>query len=704
MNIENFSVKNFRVFDEFGASFPIKPISIITGCNSSGKSSIVKSIFILKPFIEQIINAYSKGYTIDVKNYKIDFTSYPNNSLGRFDKVIHKGSDSNEISIAYTVYSRQLSKEVEVSLIFFSQENDELNNAYLKDICISIEGEVFFSSSREEKGTCNLNLIKDDFFEFVELQQMYNTYSYLEQDLYIYNSDEQSITVKKIDNLKTKISQKNSHRVKDVFKYIYSINSKERGNTSNFYDSIEQIEWSKNNNSLFFIPILQHIDRINKNEISKYICDNFYKDFPKEEILASKKIIEDYYNSSFTSFTEYFKEKEKVFLENVSIKDDLFILDASNISIKNGSLFSDIFSIEAGSLKLNDDGTFSKNEDPDEKKRIDERNSERKEKAEKWCNLMTFNMIYYIVMKWNTVYTNEDNYFYKFNHLNRFDDTFGDFEHTSYLKLTVFASNIVKEALCIDQVCNLSYISSSRAEVKRLYSLENNDDFSKLLKKYFEAKKELDLQKNFFFKKYESNSFTNKWLKKFGIGDCISMDVNNDGLGVQIRIKKNTKDFSLLADEGYGITQLVSILLQIETSIMSAKKERVFTNSTIALSPESEKYKSNTIAIEEPEIHLHPKYQSLLADMIVDAYTSFNIHFIIETHSEYLVRKLQLLVATKELNSKDVSILYINSAFDENDKDIEIVKSISICDDGYLDGSFGPGFYDEAISLSRKLI
>ena len=34
-----YTIKNFRVFDEKGATLSIKPITILTGCNSSGKSS-----------------------------------------------------------------------------------------------------------------------------------------------------------------------------------------------------------------------------------------------------------------------------------------------------------------------------------------------------------------------------------------------------------------------------------------------------------------------------------------------------------------------------------------------------------------------------------------------------------------------------------------------------------------------------------------
>ena len=116
-------------------------------------------------------------------------------------------------------------------------------------------------------------------------------------------------------------------------------------------------------------------------------------------------------------------------------------------------------------------------------------------------------------------------------------------------------------------------------------------------------------------------------------------------------------------------------------------------------------YEVNTISIEEPEIHLHPKFQSILADMLVEACQKYNIHFIVETHSEYLIRKLQLLVAGHiegiGIDRSRVSIYYINS---EDDKSKQKVKRIEICSDGYLDDSFGEGFYDEATRLSRQLM
>ena len=99
---------------------------------------------------------------------------------------------------------------------------------------------------------------------------------------------------------------------------------------------------------------------------------------------------------------------------------------------------------------------------------------------------------------------------------------------------------------------------------------------------------------------------------------------------------------------------------------------------------------------------MHPKYQSLLADMFVEAYQKYNIHFIIETHSEYLIRKLQVMVADKEnnLTPNDVSLNYV-----EKDKNgVSSNRKIEILEDGRLSEPFGPGFFDESKSLVMKML
>jgi hypothetical protein len=200
----------------------------------------------------------------------------------------------------------------------------------------------------------------------------------------------------------------------------------------------------------------------------------------------------------------------------------------------------------------------------------------------------------------------------------------------------------------------MEYVSSSRVDVKRLYTLDYHNDFSSLLKRYFDKKRDfLDYKERVHTSdkhNYEVGSFINSWIQEFGIGQSLSISIDDEGLGAQIRLHKNENDKGrLLADEGYGITQLISILLQIETAILSAKGVKV--NRFWGLShldrydDSKFHYEINTIVVEEPEIHLHPNYQSLLADMFVEAYERYNIHFVIETHSEYMLRHIQVIVA-----------------------------------------------------------
>ena len=101
-------------------------------------------------------------------------------------------------------------------------------------------------------------------------------------------------------------------------------------------------------------------------------------------------------------------------------------------------------------------------------------------------------------------------------------------------------------------------------------------------------------------------------------------------------------------------------------------------------------------------MHLHPRFQSLLADMFVEAYQNYNIHFIIETHSEYLVRRLQVMVADKEtaLLPDNVSINYI----DKDESGLSHNRQIKIQEDGRLSEPFGPGFFNEADSLAMEIL
>lgn len=265
---------------------------------------------------------------------------------------------------------------------------------------------------------------------------------------------------------------------------------------------------------------------------------------------------------------------------------------------------------------------------------------------------------------------------------------------------------IVEESCSPDFIKGLLYINSASAQIARLYTIEDENKMCRALRNYNYRKRDrlnIDMHLSPEPLSYKPGSFLNKWIEKFEIGKSIEIKGTDEGLGLMIYLNTE-KGKRLLADEGYGITQLVSLLLQIDNSIpLDAQHIPTVTLEKEVLDCNlSYRYQPHTICVEEPEVHLHPKYQSKLAEMFVEAYQKYNIHFIIETHSEYLIRKLQVMVADKgnTLCPKDVSLNYVEK--DENG--VSTNRKIEILEDGRLSEPFGTGFFDEADMLAMDLL
>lgn len=67
----------------------------------------------------------------------------------------------------------------------------------------------------------------------------------------------------------------------------------------------------------------------------------------------------------------------------------------------------------------------------------------------------------------------------------------------------------------------------------------------------------------------------------------------------------------------------------------------------------------STIILEEPEIHLHPLAQSVLAELFVETSRKRKVQFIVETHSEHLFRRMQTLIAQQKTNADDCAMYFV---------------------------------------------
>lgn len=241
----------------------------------------------------------------------------------------------------------------------------------------------------------------------------------------------------------------------------------------------------------------------------------------------------------------------------------------------------------------------------------------------------------------------------------------------------------------IGRISTINYLSTVKEENSRIYIGTNNSTFTKLLKDY----SSLNIDK----------SFINKYLKAFEIGDEIIVNFERKHQVINISIKSDQFSERDLVDFGYGIKQLILILMHIAVIAKKNKKSKEVTNYEGDYGLE-DYYVSSILLIEEPETNLHPKWQSLLATMFVDANELYNIQLIIETHSEYLIRKFQTLTAEGQINSEDVKIFYLRGP-QKITTDRKQIETILIDSDGSIDYKlFDDGFFDEADKLELSLL
>lgn len=237
----------------------------------------------------------------------------------------------------------------------------------------------------------------------------------------------------------------------------------------------------------------------------------------------------------------------------------------------------------------------------------------------------------------------------------------------------------------------IEYITAHAANQNTIYNTADRNDYIAQTVHGFVRAKIARGQKEY--------AFVTDWMRKFGVGHDFDV-ISIDGEAYRVKIKDEDNSTVNLADKGMGSIQLMILLLRLATILREYEPQNI-----VALE-ESDQLRYPTIIIEEPEQNLHPKVQSQLADLFLYLNKEYHCKFVVETHSEYLIRKTQVLVSKE--NYEDNSSMKENNPFmvyyfdGENEK--KPYYPMEYRTDGNFSNEFGTGFFDAATKLLYEIL
>ena len=225
----------------------------------------------------------------------------------------------------------------------------------------------------------------------------------------------------------------------------------------------------------------------------------------------------------------------------------------------------------------------------------------------------------------------------------------------SYLISGLFNSVLLPSLRDLSQ-SNVKHVGPLRFQPKRFFLIENSKNIQ-LWDTSDGEKLSSILHKNTSLK-----NKINDWFKRFDLEIDISQIKN-----IIHSIKVKDKGINLdITDVGFGVSQILPVILQPYLSS-----------------------DSGIIIIEQPEVHIHPKMQSELADFFISIIKESNKRFIIETHSEAFLKRLRRRISEHEeglessISNEDVAIQFIEKR--ENKKGSAKIENMHISASGMFE-------------------
>ncbi|NOR49159.1 MAG: DUF3696 domain-containing protein [Methanosarcinaceae archaeon] len=170
----------------------------------------------------------------------------------------------------------------------------------------------------------------------------------------------------------------------------------------------------------------------------------------------------------------------------------------------------------------------------------------------------------------------------------------------------------------------------------------------------------------------------NRWFNYMDISKGCNVESSKDiiRLFLQTNLEQNIK--VTLADVGFGVSQILPILVE-----------------GLRIKP------YQTLILEQPEIHLHPKLQMQLADFFISLILSGK-RVLLETHSDHIINRIirRIIEDEKDKIISKTNILFFEK---ENMTDSPQIRSIEIDSDRGLT-KWPRGFFDQTAEETENIL